>query len=175
MDNKIISLDEYLNFRRNYRLIKVDTVKSTIEKYKIGEFSGKSEEEVQKFYEDLTDRLNDMIEHPCGETSFEVSKIITENNINTKDFDIMKDYGKYVTVLHIHDNNGEKDEHKIISHGNIDWDYVAKGLSDKQDIILSSEIKLPNTKTYVKDLKENLQMLNKLDSLVKSKGETYEK
>lgn len=96
-------------------------------------------------------------------------------NFLTKDFDIMKDYGKYVTVLHIHDNNGEKDEHKIIGHGNIDWDYVAKGLSDKQDIILSSEIKLPDTKTYVKDLKENLQMLNKLDSLVKSKGETYEK
>ena len=91
MDNKIISLDEYLNFRRNYRLIKVDTVKSTIEKYKIGEFSGKSEEEVQKFYEDLTDRLNDMIEHPCGATAFEVSKIITENNINTKDFDIIFD------------------------------------------------------------------------------------
>ena len=96
-------------------------------------------------------------------------------NFLTKSFDIMKEYGKYVTVLHIHDNFGEKDEHAIVGHGNIDWDYVAEGLKDKQYLVLCSEIKLPDKEHYAQGLKENFVALCKLDSLIKEKGEEYDK
>ena len=33
------------------------------------------------------------------------------HNFLTPKFDIMKNFGEYVTVLHIHNNNGQTDEH----------------------------------------------------------------
>lgn len=91
-------------------------------------------------------------------------------NFLTKTFDIMKEYGKYVTVLHIHDNFGEKDEHLIVGHGAIDWEYVAEGLKDKQQLVLCSEIKLHEKEHYVEDLKENLKGLCKLNNLVNQRS-----
>lgn len=88
---KIIDLREYKSFRRSYRLIQVDTVKSTIEKYRIGDFFGKSEEEVQRFYEDLADKLNDMVETPNGTTAFEVGNLLAEYSISPRDFDMIFD------------------------------------------------------------------------------------
>lgn len=87
-------------------------------------------------------------------------------NFLTPNFDIMKEYGKFVSVLHIHDNYGETDEHLPIYKGNIDWNYVAAGLRDKIDIVLSSEIKLKQPEMYKDILKENLKGLNFLEKLI---------
>lgn len=87
-------------------------------------------------------------------------------NFLTPDFDIMKEYGKFVSVLHIHDNYGKTDEHLPIYKGNIDWNYVAAGLRDKIDIVLSSEIKLKQPEMYKDILKENLKGLNFLEKLI---------
>lgn len=88
---KVINLDEYKSFRRRYRFIKPEAIKTAIEKNRIGDFFGKTDEEVQKFYEDLSDKLNDMVERPCGETAFEVGCFLSEYKINPKDFDTIFD------------------------------------------------------------------------------------
>lgn len=38
-------------------------------------------------------------------------------NSATKDLEILRDFGDYVAVLHIHDNFGEQDEHLICGKG----------------------------------------------------------
>ena len=53
-----------------------------------------------------------------------------------------------------------------IYKGNIDWNYVAAGLRDKIDIVLSSEIKLKQPEMYKDILKENLKGLNFLEKLI---------
>ena len=84
-------------------------------------------------------------------------------NFLTPNFDIMKNFGEYVSVLHIHDNFGSIDEHLVIGKGNINWDKVAEDLKNRQDLVLSSEIKIKE-ENYQEILKENLnglELLNK--------------
>lgn len=50
-------------------------------------------------------------------------------NFLTPDFAIVEKYHKKITALHLHDNNGITDEHKILGEGNIDLDNLAKTLS----------------------------------------------
>lgn len=89
-------------------------------------------------------------------------------NFLTPSFNLMEDYGKYVSVLHIHDNYGSKDEHLIIGKGSIDWTSVAKGLKDKNSLVLCSEIKTKESKNYYNFLAENFNGLNMLDILIKN-------
>lgn len=84
-------------------------------------------------------------------------------NFLTPNFDIMKNYGEHVSVLHIHDNFGSIDEHLVIGKGNINWNKVAEDLKNRQDLVLSSEIKIKEG-NYQEILKENLnglELLNK--------------
>lgn len=73
---------------------------------------------------------------------------VGHQNFLTPNFDIMKRYGKYVEVLHLHDNHGLKDEHLVCGQGNIDWSIVAKGLRSFPNLVLSAEVKC---KDCVKD------------------------
>jgi sugar phosphate isomerase/epimerase len=53
--------------------------------------------------------------------------------------------GDYLKVLHVHDNNGEKDEHKPMGEGIIDWQDFAKSLQDiGYDGVFCIEIALPS-------------------------------
>ena len=62
-------------------------------------------------------------------------------NFLTPNFDVMGNFGKFVSVLHIHDNDGVADLHKIIGKGTIDLENLAKDLAINKDLVLSSEIK----------------------------------
>lgn len=44
--------------------------------------------------------------------------------------DVIRDLGDLVEVLHMHDNNGIKDQHKILGTGIIDWKDVFAALSE---------------------------------------------
>lgn len=53
--------------------------------------------------------------------------------------------GDYLKALHVHDNNGEKDEHKPMGEGIIDWQGFATALKDIGfDGAFSIEIALPS-------------------------------
>jgi sugar phosphate isomerase/epimerase len=44
--------------------------------------------------------------------------------------DVIRDLGDLVEVLHMHDNNGIKDQHKILGTGIIDWKDTLSALSE---------------------------------------------
>ena len=44
--------------------------------------------------------------------------------------DVIRDLGELVEVLHLHDNNGIKDQHKILGMGIIDWQDVLSALRE---------------------------------------------
>ena len=89
------------------------------------------------------------LSHPLLKICFDCG----HKNFLTKNFDLLGEYGRYVSVLHIHDNNGITDEHKIIGTGNINLKQLAKQLS-KYNLIYSAEIKVIDKGL---DLKEVLQ------------------
>lgn len=57
----------------------------------------------------------------------------------TPNFEVIKNFYKYVEVLHMHDNHGKSDEHLICGRGNIDWKNFAKELRVIPNIVLSCE------------------------------------
>lgn len=80
--------------------------------------------------------------------------------------DYVSRFGKFIKVLHIHDNDCKYDLHKIPFQADINWEEVAKELASlPSDIVLSSEIK--GSVNYEKTLQENLTALNKLEEMIK--------
>ena len=104
------------------------------------------------------------ISHPLLKICYDCG----HQNFATPDFDLMKNYGKYVSVLHIHDNNGILDEHKIIGEGTINIENLAKNLSEFPNLTLASEIKYPN-EDYRLVIKRNFEALTNLEKLVYDK------
>ena len=79
----------------------------------------------------------------------------------------MNKYGEFVTVLHLHDNDGKADLHKIPYTGSVNWNEFAKSLVRFPNLVLSSEIKYNNV-DFKKILQENLNALKKLDKTIQS-------
>lgn len=80
-----------LKFRRAFRRAKVEDLKFIIEKHHLGDFWGKTDAEVQECYQEITDKLNDMLENPCGQTSYELGEVLAENKIARTDFNLIID------------------------------------------------------------------------------------
>ncbi len=91
---------------------------------------------------------------------------IGHQNFLTPDFDIVGKYGRYVNVLHMHDNHGIKDEHLICGKGSIEWKKVADSLRLIPNIVLSAEIR-NDTDNYEKFLKDVFESLCKIEQLMK--------
>lgn len=91
---------------------------------------------------------------------------IGHKNFLTPEFDLLNDYAKYVTVLHLHDNDGKNDLHQICGTGTIDWEHFAKQANKlNKDVVLSAEIKYAD-EDYEKVIRNNFKALQKLDKLV---------
>lgn len=86
----------------------------------------------------------------------------------TPNFEVLKDYGEYVSVLHIHDNNLLKDEHKILGTGSIDIEKLALDLANNKSIILSAEVKQKDDSDFIEYLKTNLNALKLLETTITS-------
>ena len=66
---------------------------------------------------------------------------IGHQNVFDDGFDNLKEFGDKLITLHLHSNNGEKDEHTLKKYGNIDWEDFAKRLAKiNPDINLDYEI-----------------------------------
>ena len=99
------------------------------------------------------------ISHPLLKICYDCG----HKNFLTPDFDLCKEYGKFVSCLHLHENDGTKDEHKHLTVGSKVFNNLKKDfkyLSD--DIVLASEAKIfdENWKEY---LKQDLLALNSLN------------
>ncbi len=89
------------------------------------------------------------ISHPKLKICFDTG----HRNFLTPRLDVLKDYGQYVSVLHIHDNHGERDEHVVCGEGTIDWEDFARNIAKFPEIVLSAEVKSNphNKETLIED------------------------
>lgn len=63
------------------------------------------------------------------------------NNVFDRDFDYLEKYKDKLITLHLHDNNGKRDEHTLTKYsGTINWEIIAKHLAEHKDIKLDYEI-----------------------------------
>lgn len=91
---------------------------------------------------------------------------IGHQNFLTPNFDVMKEYGQYVTVLHLHDNDGVKDLHNIVGTGTVNWQHFAKQMASRNDLVLCSEVKQHDDSRFFDFLAKNLNALRVLEALI---------
>ncbi len=91
------------------------------------------------------------------------------NNVYSKDIDYMSLFGDKLVCLHLHDNNGLKDNHTLNKYGNIDWDLVAHKIAKTNpDICLDYEMLM-----HYRTAKDNAY--NVLQETIKQAKELEEK
>lgn len=76
------------------------------------------------------------IEHPYMKFCYDVG----HQNCFTPNFDVINKYGDKLVTVHLHDNNGKKDEHTLNLYGTVDWDKVARDLARFQEVYLDYEL-----------------------------------
>ena len=78
-------------------------------------------------------------------------------------------YYDYVTCVHLHDNLGILDDHKMLGFGTIDLDNLARGLSkcrEIDNIILTSEIKYSKEEFNLELMQKNMNTLIELEKKI---------
>ncbi len=68
--------------------------------------------------------------------------------------DWVKKMGKRLQYVHLHDNNGESDEHLPVGKGNIDFNNFFNSIKNKSDIIIALELDNSTPKEKIKNLTE---------------------
>lgn len=96
-------------------------------------------------------------------------------NFLTPNANFLAKYPDKLFCLHLHDNNGIQDEHKMPFTGTIDWNNFAKNYSKANQVNLDGEIKIKRplgrdkiTEDELFDLlKQSYKHLQKLEKLIK--------
>lgn len=93
-------------------------------------------------------------------------------NCFTKNANFAYTYCNLMQVVHLHDNFGQKDEHKTLWNGTINKEQLAKNLANTNLEYLSAEVKSKSKVLAITELRqylsENLQALQKLDLLIQN-------
>ncbi|HHU59736.1 TPA: sugar phosphate isomerase/epimerase [bacterium] len=89
-------------------------------------------------------------------------------NFLTPNADFIFKYGDRLMSTHIHDNNGLQDQHKTPFTGSIDWENIAKGLANANNVSLEAEVRIyrPEGKDKITE-EELLELLKKEYSAMK--------
>lgn len=68
------------------------------------------------------------------------------NNCFDPEIDYLEKYGDKLICMHLHDNNGKKDEHTLNMFGTINWEKIAKSLSklNLENLSLDYEVLMYN-------------------------------
>ncbi len=94
-------------------------------------------------------------------------------NAFSKDYNFLKKYNDKLIALHLHDNNGQKDEHKLTKFGEtINWQEIAKLLVNHPNISLDYE--LPQDNKYDISPQEFLNETKKQADLLENMILNYE-
>lgn len=82
------------------------------------------------------------------------------------EFNICQEFGKYVTTLHLHENDGTADEHKKLTVGSPVFNRLKKDLRYLDDsVVLTSELKHAG-ENWTEYLRQNLNSLKELSKLL---------
>ena len=101
------------------------------------------------------------IKHPLLKICYDCG----HNNVFTHGFEICKEYGKYITVLHLHENDGSADQHKTLSVGSHVFEKLKNDLQYiDSSVVLASEARVPadNWQDYLRQDQNSLSKLSKL-------------
>jgi sugar phosphate isomerase/epimerase len=93
----------------------------------------------------------------------------------TKDWDILSAFGSKLSTTHIHDNNGEKDEHHLMGEGNINYAPIFARLKELKVTSYNLETYCNQSSRYYGKLscEEFLQLsYNKLVQLIEDSNRT---
>jgi sugar phosphate isomerase/epimerase len=77
----------------------------------------KSVEDFQRFYREFNEDIGMVLD-------------IAHANLNNQIPDFLLHFNKYISHIHLSDNDGNSDQHRGISYGNIDWNRIAKLIND---------------------------------------------
>jgi sugar phosphate isomerase/epimerase len=69
--------------------------------------------------------------------------------------------GKRLQYIHLHDNNGEKDEHLPVGKGNIDFDSFFNSIKNRDDIIIALELDNSTPEEKIENL---IEVINRYSS-----------
>ena len=102
----------------------------------------KSVDDFHRFYEDLDDNIGMVLD-------------VAHANINNQIQDFIKQFSKKIVHMHVSDNNGDRDLHLGIGHGNIEWKTVTKAVktADYGNLIMIES---------TDNIKESLHFLRKI-------------
>ena len=101
------------------------------------------------------------IKHPLLKICYDCG----HNNVFTRGFELCQGYGQYVSVLHLHENDGTADQHKTLTIGSpmfeklkTDLQYVDSG------VVLASEARVPadNWQDYLRQDQNSLSKLSEV-------------
>ncbi|MEJ2241059.1 MAG: sugar phosphate isomerase/epimerase [Candidatus Bathyarchaeota archaeon] len=77
----------------------------------------KSVTDFQRFYREFNEKIGMVLD-------------IAHANLNSQIPDFLKQFNKYISHIHLSDNDGTSDLHRGIGYGNIDWTWIAKLVND---------------------------------------------
>lgn len=119
---------------------------------------------VENLYSDKEiDYIFSNISHPLLKICYDSG----HKNCLTPNLALCEKYNKYITALHLHENNGESDEHKHISTNSIVFKRLTKEINIlNHDIVLSSEAKCKN-ESWKEHLQGDLSALKELGKFQK--------
>ncbi len=86
-------------------------------------------------------------------------------NFLTPKFDAISKFGNRISCVHLHDNDGLKDQHLVLGQGLIDLNNMAKKLSQIKHVVLCGEIKMKQC-NWSSDLDGIYQSLVDLDNKI---------
>lgn len=103
-------------------------------------------------------------------------------NFLTKNADFLHKFGNRLKAVHLHDNNGIKDEHKTPFTGTINWKNIANGFAKANKVSLESEVRLyrPENKQIITEeelfalYKREFKALQKLEKLIEKEKDAME-
>ena len=105
----------------------------------------------------------DNISHPNLKMCYDTG----HNNFADKQVKYLELYSDKIITLHIHDNNGERDEHTLMKYGTIDWNRIAKQLAKTPVEILDYELLSKNLSSVMTGDEALKQAYNELCELEK--------
>lgn len=181
---------ESLEFAKNHNIKTVVYHLHFENNYKLSEVGIKRLERMTAFAENHN--INIAVEnlYSYDEIDYIFSKISSPNlgfcydtgheNFLTPNSDVIFKHGNRLKALHLNDNDGKTDQHATIFTGTVNWDKIASGLAQANQINLDAEIRIHrpigvekvNEEQMLNLYKKEFNALVKLNELITSKEAT---
>ena len=114
----------------------------------------------------LDDMQNEIL-RSFGQKNIKMCYDCGHENFLTPNAKFLENFGEYVVQTHLHNNNGQLDQHKPLDEGIIDYDIIAKRLAKLDKIPpLCLEVRKNDNRRVANFLREQKESLDKLEAKI---------